>query len=389
MLQTWRWFGPHDPVTVSDMIQCGVQGVVSALHDYPPGEIWPLEAIQKRQKTLAPLPWSVVESLPVSEAIKTQGPDMAAHIEAYKTSLRNLARAGLKTVCYNFMPVLDWTRTELKAPMPHGGHAMRFDLVRMAAFDLFILGRKGAAEDFDAALIETAKSCFSQMLDTEKTTLQQTVTMGLPGANDGWSLDEVRALLATYENINEAKLKQNLTDFLAEVIPVAAEVGIDMCAHPDDPPFSLLGLPRILSSQADYAQMCAAVDMPQNGVTMCTGSLGVDPSFDPVDFVRELGPRIHFVHLRNTTRTTPQGAGKTSFFEDAHLEGDTDMVATLKALLGEEKRRGGPQILPFRPDHGQAILHDLQGESLPGYPLLGRMRGLAELRGVIAGLSDG
>ncbi|WP_420860375.1 mannonate dehydratase [Algirhabdus cladophorae] len=386
MQQTWRWFGPHDPVSVADMIQCGVQGVVTALHDYAPGEVWPLEAIEKRQEILSPLPWSVVESLPVSEAIKTQGSDMAAHIEAYKTSLRNLAAAGLKTVCYNFMPVLDWTRTELKAPMPHGGHAMRFDLVRMAAFDLFILGRAGAAEDFDAATIEAAKTCFAQMSDGEKSTLQQTVTMGLPGANDGWSLEEVRSLLATYDGIDETKLKQHLTDFLAEVVPVAAEVGINMCAHPDDPPFSLLGLPRILSSQMDYAQMCAAVDLPQNGVTMCTGSLGVSPDFDPTSFVAQLGPRIHFVHLRNTSRTLPQGAGKTSFFEDAHLDGDTDMVATLGALVAEEARRGGPKTLPFRPDHGQAILQDLTVESLPGYPLLGRMRGLAELRGVIAAL---
>ena len=389
MQQTWRWFGPHDPVSVQDMIQCGVQGVVTALHDYPPGQVWPLDAIEKRKEILAPLPWSVVESLPVSEAIKTQGPDMATHIAAYKTSLRNLAAAGLKTVCYNFMPVLDWTRTELKAPMPHGGYAMWFDLVRMAAFDLFILKRAGAADDFDAATIAAAEACFADMSDAEKTTLQQTVTMGLPGANDGWSLDEVRGLLATYDGIDEAKLKHHLTDFLAEVVPVAAEVGINLCAHPDDPPFSLLGLPRILSSQADYVHMCTAVDMLENGVTMCTGSLGVAPDFDPVSFVTTLGPRIHFVHLRNTTRTTPQGAGKTSFFEDAHLEGDTNMVATLRALVAEEARRGGLRNLPFRPDHGQAILQDLTVDSLPGYPLLGRMRGLAELRGVIAALEAG
>jgi len=386
MQQTWRWFGPHDPVSVADMIQCGVEGVVTALHDFAPGQVWPLEAIENRQEILAPLPWSVVESLPVSEAIKTQGPDMAQHIAAYKTSLRNLAAAGLKTVCYNFMPVLDWTRTDLRAPMPHGGHAMRFDLVEMAAFDLFILERVGAAADFDEALIEAAKTRFAQMTDAQKTTLQQNVTMGLPGANDGWSLDEVRGLLATYDGIDETTLKQHLTDFLAEVVPVAAEVGINLCAHPDDPPFSLLGLPRILSSQADYAQMCAAVDMPENGVTLCTGSLGVSPDFDPVAFVQELGSRIHFVHLRNTSRTQPQGSGKSSFFEDSHLEGDTDMVATLRALLAEETRRGGDKTLPFRPDHGQAILQDLTVESLPGYPLLGRMRGLAELRGVIAAL---
>ena len=386
MQQTWRWFGPHDPVSVTDMIQCGVQGVVTALHDYPPGDVWPLEAIEKRQKILSPLPWSVVESLPVSEAIKTQGPDMAAHIAAYKTSLRNLAKAGLKTVCYNFMPVLDWTRTDLQAPMPHGGHAMRFDLVEMAVFDLFILQRKGAELDFDEPTTAAAKQRFEQMSDAQKTTLQQNVTMGLPGANDGWSLDEVRTQLATYDGIDEIKLKQHLTDFLAEVVPVAAEVGINLCAHPDDPPFSLLGLPRILSSQADYTQMCRAVDLPQNGVTFCTGSLGVSSDFDPVSFVQNLGPRIHFVHLRNTTRTTPQGAGKTSFFEDAHLDGDTNMVATLKALIAEETRRGGPKTLPFRPDHGQAILQDLTTHSLPGYPLLGRMRGLAELRGVIAAL---
>ncbi|MFK7752790.1 MAG: mannonate dehydratase [Sedimentitalea sp.] len=392
MLQTWRWFGPDDPVDPADMVQAGVQGVVSALYHIRPGQVWPLEDIRVQQDILAEhgLNWAVVESLPVSEAIKTQSGDWRAHLDAYRLSLANLSEAGIGTVCYNFMPVLDWTRTDLRAPMPHGGHAMAFDLVAFAAFDLHILARDGAQDDFPPEVVEAAGAYFAGLPEGARTDLARTIVSGLPGANDSWTLDQVRELLALYDRIDADRLRRHMFDFLAEVIPTAQALDMRMCAHPDDPPFGLLGLPRILSSIEDYALLVSAVDAPANGITFCTGSLGVDAGFDPVDFIKTLGGHIHFAHLRNTTRRGATAQGQCSFFEAAHLEGDTDMVATLRALLAEEglRRSAGraDAVIPFRPDHGQAILSDLKTTSLPGYPLIGRMRGLAELRGVIAGL---
>ncbi|WP_179378695.1 mannonate dehydratase [Jannaschia marina] len=399
MRQTWRWFGPHDAVTTADMLQSGVEGVVSALHHIHPGAVWPVEEIRARQAAIATLPgggvsglaWEVVESLPVSETIKQQGPGLAAHLDAYRQSLRNIAACGIEVVCYNFMPVLDWTRTDLRHPMPHGGNAMAFDLVDFVVFDLCLLARPGAAEDYGAEVRDTARARFAAMDDAARSALVDNVVTGLPGANDAWTLNEVRAHLAAYDGMDADRLRANLVDFLSEVAPLAEELGLRLCCHPDDPPFPLLGLPRVMSTQADYAAICAAVDLRANGVTFCTGSLGVDPAFEPEAFVAALGPRIHFVHLRNTRRTGAPDGARSSFHEALHLDGDTDMVATIRALMEEEVRRraeGRPDHrIPMRPDHGQQILSDLTRDSAPGYPLIGRMRGLAELRGVMVALA--
>lgn len=390
MKQCWRWFGPADPIELRALPQAGVEGIVTALHHLPPGTPWERNSIAERQGVLkaAGYEWDVVESLPVSEAIKTQSSEAAAHIEAYKSSLHALAAQGIKVVCYNFMPILDWTRTELRAPLPHGGAAMRFDLVDFAVFDLHILERAGAPKDFDQALREAAQMRFDQMSDTDKMTLQHNIIAGLPGANDTWSLEDVRALLGSYDGIAAADLHANLVDFLSEVAPVAEALGLRLCCHPDDPPFSLLGLPRVMSCTADYVAVCEAVDIPANGVTMCTGSLGVAAAFDGPEFVRAIGARIHFAHLRNTTRDGGLDPSRPNFYEAAHLEGDTDMVATVAALIAEEKRRKAEGRtdwqIPMRPDHGQELLGDLGGHSTPGYPMIGRLRGLAELRGVMA-----
>ena len=392
MRQTWRWFGPADTISIAEIRQTGAAGIVSALHHIPSGAVWSEAEIARRKaeiETGSDLTWDVVESLPVSEAIKTQTGPWRDHIAAYKDSLRNLAATGPKTICYNFMPVLDWTRTALRAPLPHGGTAMRFDLTDFAMFDLHLLARPGAAADYADAVRADAARRFAETDDTARKQLVNNIVAGLPGANDSWSLDDVRALLATYSGLDATRLRQNLIDFLAEVAPVAEELGLRLCCHPDDPPFSLMGLPRVMSDLADYRAVLAAVDLPANGVTFCTGSLGVRADFDPVAFVETLGARIHFVHLRNTRR---DGNGdKVSFMESDHLAGDTDMVATLRALLAEERRRTAEGRadweLPMRPDHGHDLLDDHRRASQPGYPLIGRMKGLAELRGVIAALS--
>ncbi|MBI1219412.1 MAG: mannonate dehydratase [Rhodobacteraceae bacterium] len=399
MKQTWRWFGPHDTVSVDEMLQAGVQGVVSALHHLSPGTVWPVEEIRKRQQQIASradgtpsgLGWDVVESLVVSETVKTKGAAYADHIAAWKTSLENLAACGIATVCYNFMPVLDWTRTRLRAPMPHGGTAMLFDLVDFAAFDIHLLARAQAAEDHGPEIAAAAGARFAAMDDAARRALRDNIVAGLPGANDSWTLDQIRALLATYAPISRDMLAQNLIDFLSEVVPTAERLGLRLCCHPDDPPFPLMGLPRVMSTEADFAHTLTAIDSPANGATLCTGSFGVAPGFDAPGFVQRHGSRIAFVHLRNTTRIAPATATRTSFYEAAHLDGDTDMVATIRALLAEEARRRAAGRadwqLPMRPDHGQDILDDLKRKSMPGYPLIGRMRGLAELRGVMAALA--
>jgi mannonate dehydratase len=390
MKQCWRWFGPADPIPLADLHQVGVQGIVTALHHLPPGEVWTQEAVRTRKEVLAQggFTWDVVESLPVSEAIKTQSGQAKDHLEAYKTSLTALAEEGITAICYNFMPILDWTRTELRAAQPHGGTAMRFSLRDFAAFDLHILRRKGATADYSDAQQALAAERFASLSDAERMTLQRTIIAGLPGANDAWTLEDVQARLATYDGITADRLRQNLIDFLAEVAPHAERLGLRLCCHPDDPPFSLLGLPRVMSSTQDYAAVLDAVDVPANGATLCTGSLGVSASFDAPDFVKRLGPRIHFVHLRNTARLPGMDPDRPDFFEAAHLEGDTDMVATIRALTAEETRRKAAGRadwqIPMRPDHGQELLGDRGGHSLPGYPLIGRMRGLAELRGIMA-----
>lgn len=393
MKQCWRWFGPADPIPLAALPQAGVEGIVTALHHLPPGTVWDADSIQERQNALRAggYDWDVVESLPVSEAIKTQSSDARTHIETYKASLHALAAQGIEVICYNFMPILDWTRTQLRSAQPHGGAAMRFDLVEFAVFDLHILCRPDAPDDYEQRVQAAARDRFNGMTDAEKTTLQNNIIAGLPGANDTWQIEDVRAQLSTYDGITADRLRANLIDFLAEVAPVAENLGLRLCCHPDDPPFPLLGLPRVMSSTDDYATVLDAVDVPANGATLCTGSLGVAPGFDGAEFVRRLGPRIHFAHLRNTTRTEGLDPTRPNFFEAAHLEGDTDMVATIAALLTEEVRRRAQGRadwqIPMRPDHGQELLSDLGGHSTPGYPLVGRLRGLAELRGVMTALA--
>lgn len=396
MLQTWRWFGPQDTVMVDEMLQVGVEGVVSALHHLKPGVVWSVEEIQRHQAFMATksdgspsgIAWEVVESLPVSEAIKTQTGDFRLHIQNYRESMRNLAACGLQTICYNFMPILDWTRTDLRALMPHGGTAMRFDLLEFAVFDLFILARAGAAEDYPSAFVAEAQQRFDVMDAAARQRLQQNIVAGLPGANDNWNIDDIRQLLATYASTTADQLRARLIDFLSEIMPLAQELGLRFGCHPDDPPFPLLGLPRVMSSEEDYAHVLETINVDNNGITLCTGSLGVNKEFDAAGFVERLGSRIHFIHLRNTSLTKPAIPGRSSFYEAAHLEGDTDMVAVIAALVREEARRkasGRPDWqIPMRPDHGQDLLFDLKTSGMPGYPLIGRMRGLAELRGVMA-----
>lgn len=398
MRQTWRWFGPPDKVTLADARQAGVEGIVTALHHVPTGEIWRSEEIEKRQREVAfhpggasmtHLKWEVVESLPVSEAIKTQTGDWRAHIVHYKRSLENLAQAGIPVICYNFMPVLDWTRTDLAWRVAHGGTAMRFDLIDFAAFDIHILARKGAAEDFPPQVVAEAGKRFAAMSDERRKQLAANVTAGLPGAQEHWSLQGIKEHLSTYDRIGPNRLRQHLVDFLSEVVPTAEKLGLRLCCHPDDPPFPLLGLPRVMSTLADFRHVLGTVDSLANGATLCTGSLGARPDNDLPAMVRELAPRIHFVHLRNVSRDSDDVS--CSFFEDEHLAGDTDMVAVIAALLTEERRRResgrADAEIPMRPDHGQDILDDLTRGAQPGYPAIGRLKGLAELRGVMAALS--
>ncbi|WP_341486592.1 mannonate dehydratase [Pararhizobium sp. A13] len=386
MRHTWRWFGPVDRVSIEDAAQAGAHGIVSALHHIPTGDIWPSDEITKRQEQVRAggLEWEVVESVPVSESIKTQTGPWREHIANWQETLRRLSAAGIRTVCYNFMPVLDWTRTDLRWTARHGAKAMRFDRIDFVAFELHLLQRPGAFEDYDEATREMAASRFREMTEERRLDLSRNIGAGLPGSADGYSLPQLRAHLETYAGINREKLQHHLVNFLAEVTPVAEQAGINICAHPDDPPWALLGLPRILSSAEDYAHMLREVDSPANGVTFCTGSLGARAANDLPAMVRQFAPRIHFVHLRNVRREEPQTP--CSFFEDEHLEGDTDMVAVIAELLTEEKRRRAEgradHQIPMRPDHGQEILDDLTRGAQPGYPAIGRLKGLAELRGI-------
>jgi mannonate dehydratase len=396
MKQTWRWFGPHDTVSVDDMLQAGVQGVVTALHHIPTGELWSVDEIRQRQALVARmsdgspsgLAWDVVESLPVSEDIKKQQGNWKQHIAHYKTSLRHLAQCGIEVVCYNFMPVLDWTRTDLGWRMPHGGTCMRFDLIDFAAFDIHILQRPGAAESFPADVIEAAAQRHAGMDDARRQQLATNVVFGLPGAAEHMSLEDVRRHLDQYRSIDEDRLRRHFHDFLEEVAPVAQELGVRLCCHPDDPPYPLLGLPRIMSTEADYVRMTRAVDLPANGITLCAGSLGARADNDLPGMMRRLGDRVHFLHLRNVRRES--GAVFGSFHEAEHLGGDTDMVALIAAAIQEERRRRAAGradcSIPFRPDHGQDILDDLKRKAQPGYPAIGRLRGLAELRGIVTAL---
>ncbi|GLK82884.1 mannonate dehydratase [Ancylobacter defluvii] len=397
MRQTWRWFGPKDLCSIDDIRQADVEGVVSALHHVPTGAVWTPEEIARRQTEIATmtdgapstLTWDVVESLPVSEDIKRQSGEWRDHIANWKTSMRHLRAAGIEVICYNFMPILDWTRTDLAYRLPSGATCMRFDAIDFAAFDLFILERAGAMEGYEPELVETARERFSSMSDTRRCELAGNVVFGLPGSAEAMSMEDVKAHLARYDNISPSTLRQHLVDFLAEVSPLAEEIGMRLCCHPDDPPFPLLGLPRIMSTEADYRAVMEAVDIPANGITLCTGSLGARADNNLPDMMDRLGSRVHFLHLRNVALEARHLGG--SFHEAAHLEGNTDMVAMIAAILAEEGRRKtagrADWNIPFRPDHGQNILDDLNRGGQPGYPSIGRLKGLAELRGIMIALS--
>jgi len=394
--QTWRWFGPKDLCSIDDITQAGAAGVVSALHHVPNGVVWTPEEIARRHAEIATrkdgtpsgLTWDVVESLPVSEDIKKQKNAWREHIANYKISLQNLADSGIEVICYNFMPVLDWTRTNLRWEVANGGSCMRFDINDFAAFDIHVLERPGAGASYTNAIADEAGRRFADMDADASKQLTRNVTMGLPGSTESMTLDDVRAHLAEYGAISRERLRANFVDFLEEVVPVAEKLGLRLCCHPDDPPFALLGLPRVMSTEEDYRYILEAVESPANGMTLCSGSLGARPDNDLPGMMERLGDKVHFLHLRNVKRDSADVVG--SFYEAEHLAGDTDMVALIAAIIREERKRKAAgrkdHTIPMRPDHGQDILDDLGRRSQPGYPTIGRMKGLAELRGVITAL---
>ncbi len=382
MEHTWRWFGPADPITLPDIRQTGATGVVTALHEIPNGDVWPVEEIAVRKDLIeqAGLTWSVVESVPVHEDIKRGGPRRAEWIANYAQTLRNLAACGIDLVCYNFMPVLYWTRTDLAYRLPDGGWALRFDADAFAAFDLFVLRRPGAAQEYGPAEVERARAYDERLDDEGRQRLTDTILAGLPGAEEHYDLDALRAVLTTYDGIGAEALRENLRVFLQAVVPVAQDVGMRLAIHPDDPPRPILGLPRVVSTAADAAWVLACAPSEANGLTLCVGSYAERADNDVVAMARRFAPRIYFAHLRSVKRED----NPLSFHEAVHIEGDVDMVQVISELVREERRRlqtGGPR-LPMRPDHGHQLLDDQRRVTNPGYSLIGRLKGLAELRGV-------
>ncbi len=389
MLETWRWFGPDDPVTCSDIRQAGADGVVTALHEMVPGEVWQPADIAARKAFIeaAGLEWSVVESIPVHPAIKLGDDRAQPYIDAWIETMRNLAAADISTICYNFMPVVDWTRTDLRHPTRRGGLALRFDPVEFAAYDLFILQRAGAEADYAGDVIAAAEAHFAAMDEDAGQRLESTIIAGLPGSELSHGREDIRAAIAEYDGLGAAGLRASLIAFLEQVAPAAEACGARVCLHPDDPPFPIFGLPRVVSTAADYGAVFDAVPSLANGITLCAGSMGSRPDNDVIAIAETFAPRLHFAHLRNVT-IEPTGA----FFEDDHLEGGVDMVGLVSVLLKEEARRRAEgrmdQVIPMRPDHGHLLLDDIGKQTNPGYSAIGRLKGLAELRGVARAVSS-
>ncbi|MBA6341541.1 mannonate dehydratase [Colwellia sp. MB02u-10] len=396
MREAWRWFGPNDPVTIADIRQTGATDIVSALHTIPTGEVWPLAGIQAHKNLIekdnnlqSSLIWSVVESIPVHEDIKLGRENNQAYVDAWIVSMENLAKFGIKTICYNFMPVIDWTRTDLKFQLPNGGYALRFDQQKFAAFDLFILQREKAEDDYSAAEIKQARVVFLAMSEDEKNLLTNNIIAGLPGKmTEAYTIDNFRSMLANYKDISKDILRKNLFSFLSQVLPKAEQLGIKLAIHPDDPPRDMLGLPRIICTSEDLELLFSALPSPANGITLCAGTYGSRPDNNLPEMAKQYGSRIHFAHLRGVSRDKNE---QRSFYEAEHLSSDVDMVGIISALLKEEKKRVESQNndeIFIRPDHGHQILDDINKKGNPGYSCIGRLKGLAEIRGVIKALSS-
>lgn len=396
MREAWRWFGPNDPVSINDVRQTGATDIVSALHTIPTGEVWPLDQIQAHKALVeqgnneqSELVWSVVESIPVHEDIKLGRDNSQRYVDAWIASMENLAQCGIKTICYNFMPVIDWTRTDLKFQLPNGGFALRFDQQKFAAFDLYILKRENAEADYSIEELEQAKTVFLAMSEDDKTLLTNNIIAGLPGKmTDAYNIDNFRSMLANYKDITKDILRKNLFAFLSQVLPKAEQLGVKLAIHPDDPPRDMLGLPRIICTSEDLDILFSALPSSANGITLCAGTYGSRPDNDLPVMAKQYGDRIHFAHLRGVSRDKVE---QRSFYEAEHLSSDVDMVGIISALLSEEKSRAennNNSPIFIRPDHGHQILDDINKPGNPGYSCIGRLKGLAEIRGVIKALSS-